>query len=299
MERPTIFKPVSSASAARFRVLASGSSGNCSVVRAGGAMMLIDAGLSPRRTKRLLAESGLTLDDLDAIILTHLDSDHLHGGWVRALPERTRVFVHACHERAAFLCGVRRENRRLFESSLDVCDGVGITAKLTHHDELGTAAFRFSFEGGGELGFATDLGRTTDGLVEHLRAVDVLAIESNYCPRMQVDSDRPWFLKRRVMGGRGHLSNQECASLVAEVGPRSHVVLLHLSRQCNDPSLVARLHAQRPYRVTITSQFAPTPWIEIAASGGGERAAPAQRPIVMGSLFDHIFEREGTPESAR
>lgn len=280
--------PLSQApSTARVRVLASGSAGNCTIVRAGRATILIDAGLSPRRTRRHLGESGLDLGDVDALILTHLDSDHFHPGWAGALPGRVRVYVHASHERAAHARGVPRESRRPFEHRLEPAEGVRVEALLTDHDALGTAAFRFRFECGGEMGFATDLGRSSDRLVEHLRGVDVLAIESNYCPRMQADSDRPWFLKRRVMGGRGHLSNQECASLVSEVAPRAHVILLHLSRQCNDPRLVARLHERRGYGVTITSQHEPTAWIEVsrAVDAGG----PAPRtPLMFASLFGHL-----------
>jgi phosphoribosyl 1,2-cyclic phosphodiesterase len=283
MDRPLRLNSVADSAlpgGARLRVLASGST------------VLIDAGLSPRRTGELLGESGLAITSVDAIVLTHLDSDHFHGGWVRAMPERVRVFIHAAHEREAFVRGISGQRRRLFEQSLAIGDGLCAKATLTHHDELGTAAFRFTFGCGAELGFATDLGRTTNGLVEHLRGVDVLAVESNYCPRLQADSDRPWFLKRRVMGGRGHLSNEECVRLVAEIGPRSEVVLLHLSRQCNDPTLVARLHAQKPYRVTITSQHAPTAWIEVRA-GARSRPAVGPRPVIPATLFDHLVHAHG------
>ncbi|HZW10919.1 MAG TPA: MBL fold metallo-hydrolase [Phycisphaerales bacterium] len=297
MDRPlrlNIDRPPGARAAPRLRVLASGSAGNCTVLRAGGHTVLIDAGLSPRRTAELLAECGLTPEDVDAILLTHLDSDHFHSGWVRALPERVRVFVHEAHEREAFVRGLSGRRRSLFQGFVAVGEGLCARATLTHHDELGTAAFRLSFGCGAELGFATDLGRTTDRLVEHLRGVDVLAVESNYCPRMQAGSDRPWFLKRRVMGGRGHLSNEECLRLIGDVGPRSHVVLLHLSRQCNDPTLVARLHAQKPYRVTITSQHAPTEWIEVrATSGAPPCAAPPARPLIATTLFDHLLPARG------
>lgn len=287
MDRPR--PPTTSVDAPRLRVLASGSSGNCSVLRTGRTTILIDAGISPKRTRLGLAECGLDLEDVDALLLTHLDADHYDQGWNRALPERVPVFVHATHARAAASRGIQRDRRRTFDGVLDLSDELSAAATLTNHDDLGTAAFRFRCEGGGDLGFATDLGRATDGLVDLLRGVDVLAVESNYCPKMQVASDRPWFLKQRVMGGRGHLSNEDCVSLVADVGPRSHVVLLHLSRQCNDPTLVARLHARQHYRLTISSQTRPTPWITIEAGAGAPARVP--RPVVTGSLFDHLETR--------
>ena len=270
-------------------MLASGSSGNCSVLRSASSTVLIDAGLSPRRTRACLAEMGLDLTDLDAILLTHLDSDHFHSGWPRALPDGLRVLVHSTHTRQARSRGLSRHNCRSFGDTISLADDYCVFTTLNAHDELGTAAFRFEFVCGASLGFVTDIGKGSDELVEHMRGVDVLAIESNYCPRMQVESDRPVFLKQRVMGGSGHLSNQECAQLVSEIGPRRHVVLLHLSRQCNDPSLAARLHAHRPYALTVTSQFEASPWVEIVR--GEISAELAIRPVVRGSLFDQAAGR--------
>lgn len=267
------------------RVLASGSSGNCSILRTPNSTILIDAGLSPRRTRAHLADFGLSLDDLDAILLTHLDRDHFHVGWAKALPPSLPVYTHATHAREARARGLPPRLSRSFQETIELSRDYCIFATLSAHDQLGTAAFRFDFTTGASLGYATDLGHITDTLIEHLDRVDVLAIESNYCPIMQADSDRPAFLKHRVMGGSGHLSNQECAQLIAEVAPRSHVVLLHLSRQCNDPALVARLHARKPYTLTLTSQADPTPWITITPPSEPVRKA-APRPIVRGSLLD-------------
>ena len=113
---------------------------------------------------------------------------------------------------------------------------------------------------GGDVGFATDLGRVTAELLGHFRGVSLLAIESNYCPRMQAESARPEFLKRRITGGSGHLSNQQCAEVAGAVGP-GHAVLLHLSRECNTPELALEGHAGRGYGVTVSSQSSPTGWI--------------------------------------
>jgi phosphoribosyl 1,2-cyclic phosphodiesterase len=272
------------------RVLASGSSGNATILRTARSTILIDAGLSPRRTRAHLAQLDLTLEDLNGILLTHLDSDHFHTGWPNALPQSLPVYMHSTHLRTAQARGLPRRACKTFNDVFEPTDDFAAFVTLNAHDQLGTAAFRFEFVTGASLGFATDLGSISDSLVEHLSAVDVLAIESNYCPKMQVESDRPSFLKHRVMGGSGHLSNQECAQLVAEIRPRDHVVLLHLSRQCNDPGLAARLHAREPYRLTVTSQTEPTPWIEITPSRTPAQAPviqPEPKPIVCGSLLDH------------
>jgi phosphoribosyl 1,2-cyclic phosphodiesterase len=158
---------------------------------------------------------------------------------------------------------------------------------LLSHDELGVAAFRFSLPCGGTLGFATDLGRVTDELVDHLRGVDVLAIESNYCPVMQAGSPRPEFLKRRITGGAGHLSNEECAVAVARAEPVSEVVLLHLSRQCNTPELASAGHAGAPYRLSLAAQDEATDWIWIRPPPAGSGGRPAR---AAATLFDGIGE---------
>ena len=250
-------------------VLASGSSGNCSLLRvrdAGGRWVrtcLIDAGLSPTRTRRLLAERGVSMGDLDDIILTHLDGDHYHAGWRRVRDCRATLRLHRRHMGRAERCGTLMRRNEPFDGPVGLTKGVGFESALLSHDDLGVAVFRFEFPCGGTLGFATDLGRPNDTLIDHLRGVNVLAIESNYCPVMQAESGRPAFLKKRITGGSGHLSNAECVEAVRRIGPGSDVLLLHLSRQCNTPELAARPHEGSPYRLTVTSHDTPTDWVWI------------------------------------
>jgi phosphoribosyl 1,2-cyclic phosphodiesterase len=78
-------------------------------------------------------------------------------------------------------------------------------------------------------------------------------------------------LKNRITGGAGHLSNRQCAEAVARIAPREHVVLLHLSRDCNRPELAAAAHAGASYRLTVASQESPTARICVA----GESSVPA------------------------
>jgi len=253
-------------------VLASGSGGNCSLLRVvlpgGPRHILIDLGLSPRRTRTLLASRGVHLEQIDAVLLTHLDSDHCHGGWCAAnmdeatLPRRTEVFLARSHSGRAQRMSFNGCRFLTYKAAFTIAGGVPVAPIMMHHDELGAGVFRFTLPGG-SLGFATDLGRATDQLVAHLRGTDVLAIESNYCPVMQQMSDRPEFLKRRIMGGRGHLSNEECARAVSAIGPRREVVLLHLSRRCNTPDLARAAHVKPRYRVTLSTQDEPTPWVTI------------------------------------
>jgi phosphoribosyl 1,2-cyclic phosphodiesterase len=289
---------------AALRVLASGSSGNCSVLllRVGGErrLCLIDAGLSPRRVRKLLEHTGLSMDLIDCVLVTHLDHDHWQPAWCdsRGLPSHACVRLHTRHAAAARRAGVVHERIRAFDGPFELYPGINVAPTLGSHDEMGVSSFRLEFiaddpAGGPELaaslGFATDLGHMSDSLIDHFRAVDVMAIESNYCPRMQQESSRPWFLKKRIMGGAGHLSNEQCLRAVESIGPRSHVVLLHLSRECNHPDLVAEMHAGADYAVTITHQERASRWIPIYPSPRRReplRAAPT--PQAQLGLFSNL-----------
>ncbi len=252
-------------------VLASSSSGNCSALIHGEGSLrrvtLIDAGLSPRRTDRLLGTLGLSLLQVDDVLFTHLDHDHCHAGWSRpnALPRHVTLHVHRRHVNRGMRSGLLVHRSEVFVGDFRLRCGTTVRPVLLSHDDLGAAAFRFEFDGtacGGAgsdaLGYATDLGHVPAGLVELFKGVGVLAIESNYCPVMQRASDRPEFLKERIMGGAGHLSNQQSAAAVRAIGPRKHVVLLHLSRQCNTPEKALEVHDHAGVGVTVGRPDEPT-----------------------------------------
>ena len=272
-------------------VLGSGSSGNCSVLRTPDGAVLIDAGLGPRVTETRLRGTGLKLDDIRAICLTHLDHDHFNGNWISTICERgIRVFVnlHRLNEllRATLIDEIRRACSRAFKrlvetfgtsKSFGPIDGVSIRAIKLAHDRHGSHGF--CIEGfGARIGYATDLGHVPDGLIEHFADVDLLALESNYDPAMQVNSARPWFLKRRIMGGAGHLSNEQAFDAIRAILDRqqrirgclpSHIVLLHRSRQCNCPRVVRHLFHQDPRiarRLTLSDQYRRTDWLRLESA---------------------------------
>lgn len=251
-----------------FAVLASSSGGNCSVLVHGSGknhrLTMIDCGLSPRRTRVLLDGLGLDFARIDDVVLTHLDRDHCYPSWVTALPKHAQFRIHERHRSRARRVGILNRRTLIFRDGepFEMGRGVRVTQELLAHDSLGVAAFRFDMPcargGTRSLGFATDLGRPTPGLIGMLMGVDVLAIESNYCPVMQRESDRPEFLKSRIMDGAGHLSNQECLDAVHAIAPRERVVLLHLSRQCNTPEVAARGHDGAAYELIVASHDRPT-----------------------------------------
>lgn len=233
-----------------FAVLGSSSSGNGAVLRVitpdASRQILIDGGLSPRATRGALAALGLALEDTNEILFTHFDHDHAQAGWARvAMMSGLQLRCSHRHLNAALARGYPLGAIETFDPRSTGFDlgPVRVIPCENAHDDGGTVAFRFESIAG-TLGFATDLGRAHEGLINLLRGVHLLAIESNYDRAMQLASNRPTFLKDRIMGGRGHLSNDECIEVVrALMWPDSpeQVVLLHLSRECNCPHLVRQL----------------------------------------------------------
>ena len=264
-------------------VLASGSSGNCTVVRLGGRTILIDAGIGPRAIARRLAGTGIRTTDLSALLLTHLDSDHFKPTWLAVISDLgIEVHLHRRHLHAFYRIDETAARRLqqlglliVFDDqpfTLAVPDGPPAVIRTVHcrHDREGTVSYRIRAETGC-LTFTTDVGCVTDELIDAMIDTDLLAIESNYDPPMQLASARPAYLKRRIMGGRGHLSNAEAAEAVRRAVGRSarppeHIVLLHLSRQCNHPAAARSAFSAHPElagRLCITSQFEPSQWLRV------------------------------------
>jgi phosphoribosyl 1,2-cyclic phosphodiesterase len=283
-----------------FAVLGSGSSGNSTVVLLHGERacekpiaVLIDAGLTPRATNRRLAEFGMSLADVSAILITHFDGDHFVATWGNVVEKLgLMVYCHHRHRRAAaaMLGSVRRVH--LFRDSfqLDGLEGEARTA-LAPHDEHGTASYRLDHRGA-RFGFATDIGRVTHDVLDLLRDVDGLAIESNYDPDMQRQSGRPTYLKRRIMGGLGHLSNIQSLEAVQELSCQTslqHIAALHLSRQCNEPGLITAMYAReaKPLlsKLTITSQIHATPMLRVTpgprSNGNGVHMRPGEQHVLL------------------
>ena len=262
----------------RLCVLGSGSGGNCSllILDQGGEprFVLIDLGLSPRATAARLKPLGVTLSQISAALITHFDTDHFYPTWP-ALVARHNItlHVHRRHRQAALSTGLSLRHVQLHTEcvSCDLCDR--IDSAIFAHDQLGSAGYVIEHKNL-RLGFATDLGRVSPSMFDFFSDLHALAIESNYDRAMQLASGRPAFLKRRIMGGAGHLSNEQSLDAVLQIAARSrlsHVVLLHLSRQCNDPAIIKCLYARHANdlwpRVTITNQFQATGLLQVAANG--------------------------------
>lgn len=271
-----------------FGTLASGSRGNASLLRSGGAALLIDLGLGPRDAQERLRAVGAGWSEVGAVLLTHTHRDHIGPAALRWLArEGIVLYHHVGHDQAlGRFTGFRLLQRRGLLRTYDerpflTPTGARVEPIALSHD--GGPTFGFRVEGHSRLrgpmpsvGYVADTGCWTEAVADALTDVDVLALEFNHDVALQRTSGRPWPLIQRNLGDRGHLSNAQAAELVKAVLERSrpgsvrHLVLLHLSQECNRPELAsaaarsALRHAGRRAAVVAAPQERPVPLIPVA-----------------------------------
>lgn len=221
----------------RVCVLGSGSSGNCTWVECGDDAILVDAGLSAQRTRRTLKECGLDETKLRAICVTHEHSDHVAG--IARLHALFGIPVYANSQTARAVKGVPADCWKCFVTGNPF--GVGpfeMYPFLLPHDAYEPVGYRIAC-GGVSIGIATDLGMATTLVRGKLAGCDMLVLEANHDEELLRDSTRTWWLKQRILGNQGHLSNKAAAALIVELAGEKlrTVVLAHLSRDCNREEL--------------------------------------------------------------
>ncbi len=218
-----------------FYTLASSSSGNAALVRHGGTALLIDAGISARRIARALAQLGMTPEALDAVLVTHEHRDHVAG--LATLTKQYGVPVYASRGTAQFLpCAA--EAARPFPAGEGFALGAfSVQSFRTSHDAADSVGYRIDCDDGA-LGVLTDTGYVTDEAADALAGVELLLLEANHDEEMLLGGPYPYYLKQRILGRRGHLSNDAAADFAlrcAESGTRD-ILLAHLSAENNTPA---------------------------------------------------------------
>jgi len=234
-------------------VLASGSRGNASVVASSRTSLLVDCGLSCREICRRLSLTGIALESLSGILITHEHSDHVSGLFVMARRFRLPVFMtskthHAYKHIFRTSTGehVHVERLETFEAGRRFHVGdIEVAPFTTPHDAADPVGFVFRADGL-RLGFVTDLGYLSRNVRHHLAGCDGLLIESNHDLEMLRGGPYPWAVKQRVMSRVGHLSNEALAEFLAGDydGGAAFLILAHLSEQNNHPE-IARAAAER------------------------------------------------------
>jgi phosphoribosyl 1,2-cyclic phosphodiesterase len=262
----------------RLIVLGSGSSGNALFIEAGATSVLVDVGLSAKETARRMSEAGIDPARLSGIVVTHEHADHVKGVRVMSKTISAPVFIsEATREECHFPAdGEGIQWGEVISSSRDFqIGGLEFHPFTIPHDGVDTFAFTVQAEGI-KVGIVTDLGYITQLVAERLRGCDFVMIEANHDRDMLKVGPYPWPLKQRIASNTGHLSNDEMARWLREDfdGRAAHIVLAHLSRQCNHPEL-ARLsalqaldargplfYADAERRITVAHHDRTTDWFE-------------------------------------
>lgn len=220
--------------------MASGSKGNAVFVSDGNTKLLLDCGISLTSLKSALDDIGESVSSLDGVVVTHEHIDHIRG-----LPALTHAGVPVyAHERTARAINYRlREDLSFVENTAEYESGFSVGTVLVQpfrvpHDATYPLAYSFSSHNE-KLTVATDLGHITVGIAKNIEDSEVLFLESNHDVDMLMNGSYPEYLKRRIIGNNGHLSNVAAGSFLARIlnGTTRRVVLGHLSEQNNTPEL--------------------------------------------------------------
>ena len=240
--------------------IASGSSGNCIFAGSDTASLIIDAGISGKRIEEGLNEIGYTSREMGGILITHEHSDHISGLGVLArrygIPiyatKGTREGILKCKSVGEIPEGLFRE----IEPERDFTIGdITVSPVSISHDALQPTAF-ILHQNKKSMAVITDLGKYDNYLVERLQRLDVLLLEANHDVHMLQAGRYPYYLKQRILGDRGHLSNELSGQLLGELLHDNFktVILGHLSKENNYERLAyetVRLEidmADNPYR---------------------------------------------------
>lgn len=225
--------------------LASGSSGNCYAVLSQNTTLLVDAGISGRQIRSRLEQIQLSMDNVNGILITHEHSDHIKG--LNGLLKSKEVAVYANKNTFLGMNTQLPESRRRYFVTGE-CFTIGdleIRTFPVSHDSGDPVGFSFS-NGGQRIAIVTDTGVVSEPLLQEMREADILVLESNHDESILRMGKYPWFLKQRILGNRGHLSNVAAAEALAAIlsddeecgGRKDRMVLLaHLSKENNFPEM--------------------------------------------------------------
>lgn len=225
----------------KFVSLFSGSSGNSLFVSEKQTRLLIDAGKNGKQIEKNLLEVGEDPASLSGILITHEHIDHIAGAGV--LSRRYNLPIYANENTweamAPKLGKIKEENRRVFENCKPFVIGdLEIEAIETSHDAVDSVGFTLS-SGMKRVSMATDTGYLTDGVIKKLPGSDLVYLESNHDVGMLEAGSYPYYLKRRIRGSMGHLSNEVASEFSLDLAKSGveNLILGHLSSENNLPQL--------------------------------------------------------------
>ena len=250
--------------------LQSGSNGNCIYVESAGTRLLIDAGISGRQAQLRLEAHGREINSVDALLISHDHIDHARCMGVYHRKFGLPVYLTRSTYAAA---QANRDAGRIQDlwhfkaGERFVIGPLTVESIPTPHDAADGVAFVVD-DGKCRVGILTDLGHVFDQLHDVIGSLDAVVIESNYDPDMLAGGPYPAWLKDRICGSGGHISNVESAELLAAAGQRrlEWACLAHLSEENNDPELALATHRRicgTDLTVHVAGRDGPTDVLEV------------------------------------
>ncbi|MDQ0639615.1 phosphoribosyl 1,2-cyclic phosphodiesterase [Pedobacter sp. W3I1] len=225
-----------------FTSINSGSNGNCYYVGNDNEAVLVDIGLTCKEVETRMNRLGLPISKVKAIFISHEHSDHIKGLAVFAKKHKLPVYISTATLKSSRL--FLDENNTF---SLNHLQNIQIgDLKISAFSKFHDAADPYSFTvecNDVRVGVFTDIGAVCDRLISHFKNCHAAFLEANYDTEMLENGRYPYFLKRRITSGHGHLSNAQALELFTNHKPSymSHLLLSHLSKDNNDPELVEKL----------------------------------------------------------
>lgn len=219
--------------------IASGSSGNCIYVGSDHTHILVDAGISNKRIELGLNEIGLKGSELDGIVITHEHSDHTKG--LGVLARKHGVPIYGTKETLEEISGMKylgeypRDLLKPIQPDVDFFIGdLEVKPFCIDHDAANPVAYRIQHDRK-SVAVATDMGHYDQYVIDHLQGLDALLVESNHDVRMLETGPYPYYLKRRILGEHGHLSNENAGRLLNHIlhDNLKKILLGHLSKENN------------------------------------------------------------------
>lgn len=214
--------------------LSSGSKGNCTYIECENVRILIDIGVNAKYVVNALSEMDVSPESVNMILITHEHSDHIKGVLAFAKKYRTKIM---CAEILKEVLGTQligcQDLIDTYSSAFEV-GGVKVIPFPLSHDSAACFGYKV-VEGDASVSVVTDLGYCPDSVFKIIKSSAVVYLEANYDPQMLFACNYPPFLKKRIMGSRGHLSNKDCAIVAEKLaysGTRQ-IVLSHISENSN------------------------------------------------------------------
>lgn len=242
----------------RFCSLASGSSGNCQYIETDKVKILVDAGLSGKKIQESLVSIDVDPSTINGILVTHEHKDHIHG--IGILSRRFGIPIYANQKTwlnmKPEIGEIKEENIIVFDTNktFEIND-LNIHPFNISHDAIEPVGYSFYYKNI-KISLVTDTGYVSEEVKENIKNSHLLMIESNHDVEMLKVGKYPWFLKKRILGEHGHLSNDDAGRLLAEIISRENqcILLGHLSKENNFPELayqtVANILTEKGINVT-------------------------------------------------